>query len=1160
MIASLLLALILGQPAAAPSSSDGEPWTITGENLQGTQAGTTLLTNPRAVQGGTTVTARRGTWYRDEDLLVLEEDVVLSDSSRTIHSDRGSYDRRKELAILTGNVNGEGTEGRFAARELRYFRLENRVELHDEVRLEEKTRILTSDRLDYETTTRNAIATGNVAIFDSSDSTTITGQRCALNRGTDDVFVTGGPPALDRPGRAGEAPLHLIADTLEMRRSTLGNARGNVRIRRGAVNATCGRAVYDFDNDYLRLLESPVAADSEGTVRGDSMAVIMRKKEAERLEVLGHARIDYAPDAKPGERNVVIGDTLIALMDSTGVTQIEVHGGAHSLYIPSPTDREGDVGQNLSRGKIIRVAFARGEARRVDLQGSASGDYVVPRRSSAKRDSTIAPLPDSLYAERAIARFLAVPGEPIPDSLMNAGPYDPAERVAYSGDSVAFFVPEKRIQIRGNGKVHYQQLDLESEEILYEASKDRVISLGKPRLKDQTSALIGQRMLYRLDTRQGFAYQGRTEFDGGYYNGEEIKRVNDKILLVRGADYTTCSGGDTTDYHFHAGRMKMTLGDKAVARPIALYIRNIPIMALPYWIFPIRKGRHSGMLMPDVEFGFDRTRGRFVRNLGYYLAPNDYTDEMVWGDYYDSPPRWILNGQFRYSKRYILNGNFFGSYSREKNVLGSRTTRWDVQGNHDQQLGERASLKVRANFVSDKTYRSDRDFGGSVDETLNRILKSSLDLRKSWSSTSIAVTADRTENLDVTTSGFRVQENIPSVDFSMNSFPIGRKADDRGRGGRLPFLSTMYSRFSASFRSVYRRPWADSLETIYNHAARAQTGLSDTRSLRFLTVSPSISTSGAWVYKDAIGKHNRFGAVWSLGISARSALYGTFPLGLGPLIGMRHVIEPSVSYSYSPDFPSLRGTDPSGSPINVFPSETGISLSGSKSSSMSMGLTQRFHLKVRGADPKKPVRIDNLILWQTTSSYNFLIHKRPLSAINNSIRLAPARFFENSWTMTHDPYRKRPLTSLSVQTTVRLSGKGGSKSDTTAAPSGVEEYGGFGQVGQSGGRPGERTLGAAGPWDLSLTHSYSRGAARSSETSTVSLSASVVPTSRWRVSYGIYYNLQDHQVVRHSLSLYRDLHCWEMRLEQNTYGGNSQYYFRINIKAIPDIQYERQRR
>ena len=1138
--------------SAAPADSGGIPWTITGQSLEGLRAGITTLVRPRAEQGSTTVTAEQGIWYRADGLLNLIGDVVLRDSSRTITAERASYDRGRGLAILTDRVRGAGPEGRLAAHELWYWRDDGRLELRDSVRLEETEWILTARRLLSDTRAQTAVATDSVVILDPRDSTRVGGQRCDLDRVDDHAVVTGSP-WLHRPGRDGEVGLDIHGDTLEMRAGgSIGEARGRVHIHRGEVEATCGRALFDFDKDLLKLERDPVAVDPDGDVRGDSMAVILRAGRAERLEVIGHARLRYNPASKPGERNFVQGDTLIALMDSSGVREIEVRSHASSLYIPSPPDRRENVGENLSRALRILVWLENGEARRVDLREQASGEYVLPLE---RPDSASAAMGDTLYVGRALEHFRSSPQEPLPDSLQRAGPFDPTERVSYQGKAVSFLVPERRIEIRDQGKVHYHDLELDSDEIVYEAARDRVTALGKPTLKDAANTLVGKRMIYRMDRQQGFVYQGKTEFEGGYYRGDEIKRVNDKILLVRGGDYTTCDA-DSSHYHFHSRKMKILTGERVVARPIVLYLKNIPLMALPYWVFPIRRGRHSGILMPDVEFGFDRSRGRFVRNLGYYLAPNDYSDAMLWGDYYDQRPRWILNGQFRYRLRYRLSGNLYSSYSREQ-ISGGKRARWDLRGDHDQELGERFTLRFRADFVSDKDYRDDREFGGTVDERLNRILRSNIDLRKSWSSSSLSMTVDRTENLDRTSSGYRVQESVPSIDFSVNSFQIGHKADERGRGGRLPFLSTVYSRLSTSFRSTYLRPW--NAPSSDNQAARIATGLSSNGSFGpYLKVSPSVSATGAYFRRDRRGRSHQIGGVWDSGLSAQTTLYGTVPLRLGPLVGLRHVIEPSVSYRYAPDFPSLRERD-QGRTVSRFASVGGIDLSGAKASSMRMSLTQRFHLKLQGSDPRKPRKIDNLILWTTSSGYDFLRHKKPLSTISNSLRLQPASFFENSWSVSHDPYR-RVATSLSVQTAVRISGgAGGSKADTTGqAP--LEDYGGFGQAGTGRSRPGERQLGATGPWSISCSHSYSRGETRATESSTLNLSVSLTPTRLWRLGYSVYYDLRRRDVRSQALSLYRDLHCWEIQFDQRASGGNSEYSFRISVKALPDVKYERQRR
>ena len=395
-------------PAGDSLAASGVPWTITGEHLEGSKTGVTKLVSPSARQEGTTVTAREGLWYRNDDLLTLTRDVVLEDSSRVLTGDRASYDRRRGLAILTGHVKGMGPEGNITARELWYWRIEGKLELIDSVLAVEGTRSIRADRLVYDTRSRTAVATGSVVLSDTRDSTRVTGTRCDFDRATDTAIVTGSP-MLHRPGRAGEQSLNVLADTLEMRSGgKTGSALGNVRILRGSVEARSGIAIFDLDSDLLRLRREPVAIDPDGEVMGDSMAIVLKSGRAERLEVLGRARVRYRPSGKPGEKNFVWGDTLIARLDTLGVREIQVRGHASSFYFPSPADRMDGVGSNLSRGRAIRVDLEGGQARRVDLEGSASGEYLLPRENPTRRSRD---WPDSLYVERALSFLAASPDE-----------------------------------------------------------------------------------------------------------------------------------------------------------------------------------------------------------------------------------------------------------------------------------------------------------------------------------------------------------------------------------------------------------------------------------------------------------------------------------------------------------------------------------------------------------------------------------------------------------------------------------------------------------------------------------------------------------------------------------------------------------------------------
>ena len=50
--------------------------------------------------------------------------------------------------------------------------------------------------------------------------------------------------------------------------------------------------------------------------------------------------------------------------------------------------------------------------------------------------------------------------------------------------------------------------------------------------------------------------------------------------------------------------------------------------------------------------------------------------------------------------------------------------------------------------------------------------------------------------------------------------------------------------------------------------------------------------------------------------------------------------------------------------------------------------------------------------------------------------------------------------------------------------------------------------------------------------------------------------LPTRRIVAQSLSLYRDLHCWEARFAWYPNGFNKGFYFKINIKEIPQIKFE----
>ena len=139
--------------------------------------------------------------------------------------------------------------------------------------------------------------------------------------------------------------------------------------------------------------------------------------------------------------------------------------------------------------------------------------------------------------------------------------------------------------------------------------------------------------------------------------------------------------------------------------------------------------------------------------------------------------------------------------------LGSDRTQWQLQGSHQQQLGERASLSASADFVSDAGYLQDIGLGHTSDQRVSRNLHSLLALSRGWDWGSLNLALDRNQNLAVPETDSLSQvlsEQLPTLQFSLSPRTLGRKA---GAGRKKAFLPDRKStRLNSSHIQKSRMP------------------------------------------------------------------------------------------------------------------------------------------------------------------------------------------------------------------------------------------------------------------------------------------------------------------------------------------------------------------
>jgi hypothetical protein len=330
----------------------------------------------------------------------------------------------------------------------------------------------------------------------------------------------------------------------------------------------------------------------------------------------------------------------------------------------------------------------------------------------------------------------------------------------------------------------------------------------------------------------------------------------------------------------------------------------------------------------------------------------------------------------------------------------------------------------------------------------------------------------------------------------------------------------------------------------------ADGSMSDARRVfGWLNFAPRFNTSAVVFDRDVLGRKIVPAAVWSTGVSSGTTFYGTFAPRIGPVEGLRHVVTPNVSFSYAPEFKSLTYGDARGVRRSRFESFGGIGISGFRNASMNFSLDQRLQVKLkRGADV---VRLDNLLSLTSSASYDFLWRERglahPLSPIGSTLNLQPPGMMNGSVQWTTDPYQGRPLRNMATYAGLNL-GSGSGRSSNPELP--LES------------RPvaTEALESFRDAWSLGLAYSYAGGyegpdwAARQSANAVARYQFSPGWAADWSASYDITF----HTLTTQRFSIQRDLHCWSAVFTRTfSFGGESEYYFRLGLKDQKEIYFER---
>ena len=835
------------------------------------------------------------------------------------------------------------------------------------------------------------------------------------------------------------------------------------------------------------------------------------------------------------------------------------------------------------------------------------------------------------------------------DSLSEENKSDIETTIFYSArDSINSNVKLKIIKLYGDAKIKYGEIELEAEEITIDYEKSTISAKGKldsagrrvgfPIFKNGSEVYETRDMVYNFKTKRAKISEVVTQQGDAYLHGDVVYKNEKNEILSKTNAYTTCNL-ETPHYQIISRRSKAIPGDKVITGPFYMEFNGVPTpLGFAFGMFPSPRKSASGIMVP--KYGEERNRGFFLRNGGYFFDINEYIKLAVTGDVYAKGSAALyINSS--YQKRYHHTGNFNFSFTnnRTSDKIEDKSSKKDfrIMWSHSPQTKGTGRFSASVNAASSK-FNSNNYLGLNANPAtqLNNIsqqLSSNVSYSKTFAGTpfSLGLNLRHSQNLGTG----QVDLPMPDLSFNVNNLYPFKKAEaaflenlsirytftgtnqitnnlgkigaDATKDSIAPFKLENFGKFFENSRKGFRGniPLSTSIKAFKN-----------------FTLSPSINFDQLWyfeklqwgideksklpVIQDTLktfnGVYNYSG---SIGLNTR--IYGIKNFRKGSVKAIRHVINPSVSYSYQPDFGdpkydyyqklSVKGTNGSKDKIYYQSRHQGFSYGSSrlgKSNALGFGLNNNLEMKLKNKKDTVARKISLLNTLSISSSYNvaadsFKLSSFSLSANTNVLqdkinlnvnavldpyqyRLDSIKTDEKGKSVIYqhqidryawkDGFKAGQITSANFAISTNLSPKGQKEDKETRdkiAKSDVSESDKQFLLNNP-----DAYVDFTIPWNLRVSYNVAftkPGYNKAVVTQALQFSGDVSLSEKWKVIFNSGLDLEKKKFTQTNFSLSRDLHCWQFSLNWVPFGTFQSYSFTIGIKSalLRDLKLDRTR-
>ena len=794
---------------------------------------------------------------------------------------------------------------------------------------------------------------------------------------------------------------------------------------------------------------------------------------------------------------------------------------------------------------------------------------------------------------------------------------------------------KKQVTLYNQAELYYLDVELKAGIIVMDYAKNEVYagrikdSAGnytqRPVFTQGSNIVEPDSIRFNFKTKKVLIWNSRSKQGELNFIAETAKKENDSVYFMKNVKFTTAEDIDDPEYYFLARKAKFVPKKKVVVGVTNMYIADVPTpIGLPFAFFPMTETSQSGVIIPT--FNDTRRQGYSLQNGGYYFALSDNYDLTFLGDYYTNGS-YAMRFESSYASRYRFRGNvnlrFENQITSERGFPDyAKSNIYNIQWSHSQDTKSNPNSRFSASVnLGSSTYFQNSLNQNNVGSRLNNTLSSSVSYSKTFNTVPIvnlSLTATHSQN----TQTEEINMTLPTLQLSVDRvFPFA--SEDQPKKGFIKNINFQYNlRGENQIRTndslFFTSQMFKDAKLGFQHSIPLNTNF---KVFKHFSVSTGANYNEVW-YLKTIRKNfdqdqgrvvesevNKFDAfrTYSFSSSIGTTIYGTFNFGETKRIqAIRHVMRPSVSYSYTPSFEKYYDTyafDASGEMRKDYTRfEGGIFGAPGKSNSNNIGfsLNNTFEAKVTSKDstatePKKVMLLNNL---NFSTSYNIAADSLPWSPLRVS---GGTLLFKDKMNInfgaTLDPYAinnanqriekynidnggslfRMTSANMTVNYSFSSTGTDDDNKNEQGARNGGREDDLFGTNDNFGDerdhlndaddnekkeQPQSEFYHQVLPWDLTVAYSltYSNlSRERKISGNSIMLSGNVDISPKWKIGVSTGYDFVQKGVTFTQLRFERDLLSWRMDFNWTPFGDNAYWGFFIGIKSgmLSDIKWEK---